>query len=250
MGECGERVWDETLLRDPHAAADKRLRVQKMFSAIAPSYDLNNRLHSLWLDQHWRGRAVELAGVKPTDVVIDVACGTGDLAMKFAARAQRVIGIDFTLAMLPIAQEKATRGNAHGLLYVNGDAIALPLADASADVVSIAFGIRNVADPQAALREFRRVLRPGGRAAILEFSLPANPLLRRLYNFYFRQILPRTATLISRDRTGAYRYLPESVNTFISREQMVDMMTVAGFTAPRQHPLTAGICVCYTGQVA
>jgi demethylmenaquinone methyltransferase/2-methoxy-6-polyprenyl-1,4-benzoquinol methylase len=244
-------VWNDSLLANPHAVADKRLRVRRMFAAIAPSYDLNNRLHSLWMDQWWRRRAVALADLRPTDQVVDVACGTGDLAMRFAGAlgpaGKPVIGIDFTYEMLPIARQKS---QSRPLVLLNGDALALPLPDASADVVSIAFGIRNVADPAAACREFRRILRPGGRLIILEFSLPVNPLLRGLYNFYFRKILPRTATWISGDKTGAYKYLPESVNTFIDRAAMASMMTGAGFTQVTQHPMTFGVCVCYRGLVA
>jgi demethylmenaquinone methyltransferase / 2-methoxy-6-polyprenyl-1,4-benzoquinol methylase len=159
--------------------------------------------------------------------------------------------------MLPIARRKVGRLTRRdrenqdirddSVQFLNGDAMSLPLPDQSADVVSIAFGIRNVADPALAIREFHRVLRPGGRLVILEFSLPTNPLLRGLYNFYFRRILPTTATLISGDRTGAYKYLPESVNTFIGRQQMLDMMTAAGFATVEQHPLTFGVCVCYRG---
>ena len=267
-------AWDDQLLRNPHAVADKRRRVQKMFAAIAPSYDLNNRLHSLWMDQAWRRKAVKLAELKPTDRVVDVACGTGDLSLKFLQRiwdtygvdgntpdTGQVLGIDFTYAMLPIARKKAGRRlrlsrnrnhqdiDADNFLVINGDAQSLPLPGASADVLSIAFGIRNVADPAAAIREFRRVLRPGGRLIILEFSLPTNPVLRGLYNFYFRKILPTTATLISGDKTGAYKYLPESVNTFIGREQMTGMMTGAGFTSVEQFPMTFGVCVCYRGRV-
>src|SRR5205085_9115096 len=132
----------------------------------------------------------------------------------------QAIGIDFTYAMLPIARSKSGTKPFDRPLFINGDAQCLPLPDVCADVVSIAFGIRNVQDPVAALREFRRVLRPGGRLVILEFSLPTHPLLRGLYNFYFRKVLPTTATLISGDRTGADKYLPESVNTFIGRESM------------------------------
>jgi demethylmenaquinone methyltransferase / 2-methoxy-6-polyprenyl-1,4-benzoquinol methylase len=240
-------AWNDELLANPHAVADKRARVRRMFAAIAPSYDLNNRLHSLWMDERWRAKAVKLAELRPTDRVVDVACGTGDLTLRFSkalGNNSAVLGIDFTHEMLPIARGKTKRGK---IAWLNGDALCLPLADASADVVSIAFGIRNVADPAAACREFRRVLRPGGRLLILEFSLPTNPVLRGLYNFYFRKILPRTATWISGDKTGAYKYLPESVNTFIDRAAMTRMMAEAGFTRIDQHPMTFGVCVCYRG---
>jgi demethylmenaquinone methyltransferase/2-methoxy-6-polyprenyl-1,4-benzoquinol methylase len=283
-------AWDDDLLKSPHAVGDKRRRVREMFAAIAPSYDLNNRLHSLWVDQFWRRKAVKLAELKTTDDVVDVACGTGDLSLKFSssllamARRQNrvaaigeslipspVTGIDFTFAMLRIALNKtpshrwscidlpdpaknirfsiSTSGPLPEVCWVHGDAQALPLPDACADVVSIAFGIRNVQDPAIALAEFRRVLRPGGRLIILEFSLPTNRILRGLYNFYFRQILPRTATLISGDKTGAYKYLPRSVNTFIGREQMMGMMSAAGFERVEQFPMTFGVCVCYRGVV-
>ncbi len=257
-------AWDDALLRDPHTVRDKRQRVQKMFAAIAPSYDLNNRLHSLWMDQRWRRKAVKLAALKRDDFIVDVACGTGDLTYAFLNEVTsveghwpprwhgrgwgRVIGIDFTYEMLPLANSKKRAGDWNqAVTFINGDAQSLPLPDQSADVVSIAFGIRNVQDPAAAIREFRRVLRPGGRLIILEFSLPTNRALRGLYNFYFRQVLPRTATLISGDKTGAYKYLPESVNTFIGREQMMGMMRDADFADVEQHAMTFGVCVCYRG---
>jgi demethylmenaquinone methyltransferase/2-methoxy-6-polyprenyl-1,4-benzoquinol methylase len=268
-------AWNDDLLKNPHAVADKRRRVQKMFAAIAPSYDLNNHLHSLWMDQAWRRKAVRLSNLKATDHVVDVACGTGDLTLQFerelydqAAKsgtglpgAAQAIGIDFTFEMLPLARQKGLnqlapiRSNprptylGNRMLWLNGDAQSLPLPDACCDVVSIAFGIRNVADPLTAMREFKRILRPGGRLVILEFSLPTNPLMLAMYNFYFRKILPRTATLISGDKTGAYKYLPESVNTFIGRDQMVGMMKTAGFADVEQFPMTFGVCVCYRGLV-
>ena len=253
---AAEPAWTDPLLANPHAVNDKAARVNRMFSAIAPSYDLNNRLHSLWMDQHWRNVAVKMADVRETDRVVDVACGTGDLTLKFARKnaAGKTLGIDFTYAMLPLAREKAAHAIETGKLkienppaFAQGDALALPLPDRSADIISIAFGIRNVSDWGAAIDEFARVLRPGGRLMILEFSLPTNPLMRGLYNFYFRKIMPITATLISGDKTGAYKYLPESVNTFISRQAMQDRMKAAGFAEVIARPLTFGVCVCYKG---
>jgi demethylmenaquinone methyltransferase/2-methoxy-6-polyprenyl-1,4-benzoquinol methylase len=158
------------------------------------------------------------------------------------ARAKRIS----VAGPLELAEQMRASAEDH-LTWVNGDALSLPLSDQSADVISIAFGIRNVQDVPTALKEFHRVLRPGGRVIILEFSLPTNPILRALYNFYFRKILPVTATLISRDKTGAYKYLPESVNTFIGRQQMMQMMCDAGFEQVEQFPLTFGVCVCYRG---
>ncbi len=248
-----ELAWKSDQLADPHAAADKAERVRHMFAAIARSYDLNNRVHSLWRDQAWRRKTVKLCQVSPADVVLDVACGTGDLAMAFRdGGAAQVIGVDFTHEMLQVAEHKQSgiRNPESGIVYADGDAMRLPIADASVDVVSIAFGIRNVALPAKAIGEFARVLRPGGRLAILEFSLPRNALLRGLYNFYFKRVLPRTATWIARDRTGAYKYLPQSVSTFIEREQMLELMHDSGFGDVRAVPLTFGIAVTYIGRMA
>ncbi len=245
-------AWtSQDLSANPHAVADKARRVEQMFAAIARSYDLNNRVHSLGRDQAWRRAAVKLAQVKPGETVLDVACGTGDLSLAFArTEAKRVIGVDFTYNMLAVAQRKthaAASPRRTPVTYYAGDAMRLPLRDASVDVVSIAFGIRNVADPAAALAEFHRVLRPGGRVIVLEFSVPTQPILRGLYNFYFHHIMPHTASLIARDRSGAYKYLPRSVNTFIDRATMMRMMGDAGFSDATHQPLTFGIAVAYRG---
>lgn len=268
-------AWTDTdLSENPHENADKATRVQKMFSAIAPSYDLNNRVHSMWRDQAWRRAAVKMAELKPGDDVVDVACGTGDLTYAFALslralnqpetfRIGQVAGVDFTYEMLPIARQKGgvlpwyNRWDVPEIMdpvnlnyavpFLQGDAMNLPLPDASCDVVSIAFGIRNVADPAKAMAEFYRILKPGGRLIVLEFSLPKNPLLLAGYNVYFKHIMPRTATLIAGDKSGAYKYLPKSVNTFIDREGMQGMMADAGFTDLTHKALTFGIAVCYRG---
>ncbi|MBI1190592.1 MAG: bifunctional demethylmenaquinone methyltransferase/2-methoxy-6-polyprenyl-1,4-benzoquinol methylase UbiE [Tepidisphaera sp.] len=240
-------AWSDAELSNPHAREDKPARVRRMFDAIAGSYDLNNRVHSLWQDQRWRRFAVRAAAVKPGDIVVDVACGTGDLTQAFARTgAAHVIGIDFTHNMLKVAMEKR-RGEARAgkMSYFEGDAMNLPLADGCADVVSIAFGIRNVADPKKALGEFARVLRPGGRLVILEFDQPRFPLMRWFNNLYCRRIMPVTATAISADKTGAYKYLPASVGTFMSREEMVAAIAAAGFTGAKATGLSLGICACY-----
>lgn len=245
-------LWNMQDLTDPHVVSDKAGRVQAMFSAIADSYDLNNRLHSLCRDQAWRRTAVTLAELKPGEVVLDVACGTGDFAMAFAQEpVARVIGVDFTYNMLVHAVRKRDAQKSPlrsvGMSYHAGDAMRLPLGDGSVDVVSIAFGIRNVADPAVAIREFMRVLRPGGRVVILEFGLPANVLLRAVYKFYFTHIMPRTASWIAGDRSGAYRYLPRSVSTFLDRRAMAQLMIQAGLTQMMTKSLTLGIAVVYRG---
>ncbi len=245
-------VWQPNeLADDPHTRGDKAAKVQAMFASIAPAYDLNNRVHSFGLDQRWRRRAVQTAGVKPSDVVLDVACGTGDLTELFArAGAQRVVGVDFTAAMLDIARSKRTRHAATAAIeYEQGDAMALTVETASVDIVSIAFGLRNVSAPTIALAEFRRVLRPGGRLVVLEFDEPTNGLIRAANRFYTHRIMPWTASLLARDTSGAYRYLPRSVETFLSRDRLREAILAAGFARVEQTALTFGTCVISCGHV-
>lgn len=245
-------AWDELELDSLHANASKHDKVQSMFNAIAHSYDLNNRLHSLWRDEAWRKRAVQAAQVLPGQEVLDCACGTGDLTQAFAkyTQASKVIGSDFTMGMLEIAGSKQRRLHerlAQRIQYVQADAQALPFEDGSFDVVSIAFGIRNVQDPQRALREFHRVLRPGGRLIILEFGQPSFGPMRWFNDFYCGTIMPVTATWIARDTSGAYKYLPRSVASFKTREQMESMMSDTGFADISSQTMTLGICNLYKG---
>lgn len=249
-------VWQTDALSNPHADDAKADKVRSMFAAIARSYDLNNRVHSVWQDQAWRRYAVKTARVQSGEVVADIACGTGDLSEAFARRtpAQEVIGIDFTAEMLEIARFKRdqkhksrpTVFDGTPIHYKQGDAQNLQLDEASVDVVSIAFGIRNVQDPNKAIHEFARVLKPGGRLVILEFDTPRFAPVRWFNNWYSGWLMPRTATLISGDKSGAYRYLPKSVESFMSRDEMVAAIGEAGFGSVRAKPLSLGICVCYS----
>ncbi|USN98398.1 MAG: bifunctional demethylmenaquinone methyltransferase/2-methoxy-6-polyprenyl-1,4-benzoquinol methylase UbiE [Phycisphaeraceae bacterium] len=248
-------VWHEAELANPHASEEKASKVRSMFAAIARSYDLNNRVHSLWFDQAWRRHAVRSAGVRPGETVLDVACGTGDLTEAFAARspASEVIGVDFTPEMLEIARTKqAARkpGVAGKIRYQQGDAMALDFPDASVDVVSIAFGIRNVQDPAKAIGEFARILRPGGRLVILEFDTPRAAPVRWFNAWYCGWLMPRTATLLAGDRSGAYRYLPKSVGSFMPRERMLETIRSCGFDNASVRSLSLGLCACYRAERA
>jgi len=240
---------DDELRADPHANAEKARKVKGMFAAIAHAYDLNNHLHALWMDQLWRARAVKEARVLPGEVVLDVACGTGDLTQAFAkTEASQVVGADYTHEMLEVAAVKRGRlkqPQSEKISYLEADAQALPFADESVDVVSIAFGIRNVQEPERALAEFFRVLRPGGRLVILEFGKPRFAPLRVFNDLYCARIMPATATLISGDRSGAYRYLPKSVGSFMERSEMEAAVEAAGFSDVASHSLSLGICICY-----
>lgn len=245
-------MWQDDQLSGLHQRDDKAEKVQAMFGAIARSYDLNNRLHSLWRDEAWRRTAVRMAGVGAGESVLDMACGTGDLTQAFARMtgAGEIIGGDFTPEMLDLARHKRERlveKDRARIEYVAADAMDLGFEDGRFDVVSIAFGIRNVQRPEAALAEFYRVLKPGGRLVILEFDKPRFPPMRWFNGFYCGQVMPRTATWISRDRSGAYRYLPRSVSGFMDRDALGGAMGRAGFGSVRQKVLTMGICVCSVG---
>jgi len=251
MAETGPVWTQDALQRNPHADAEKARKVQAMFAAIARSYDLNNRLHSFFQDQRWRRAAVRAAGIDRNSHVLDVACGTGDLAEAFAdAGAAEVTGVDFTPEMLDVAKfkgQRATGGAAArtSVRYLHGDAMQLAFPDASFDVVSIAFGIRNVAVPARAIAEFHRVLRPGGRLVVLEFADPANPVIRWGSNLYTKRIMPWTASLVARDGSGAYHYLPRSISTFLQPAEFARTLESAGFRECSATPLTMGVCILH-----
>ena len=247
--QVDRRVWDEGRLQAPHAQPDKAERVRQMFDAIAPTYELVNRVASAGRDARWRREMVRLAGVRSDDVLLDVACGTGDVARTFAGgevRPRRIVGVDFAERMLRLATQRPVSDG----VFARADALRLPVADASVSIVTCAFGIRNFQDLPAGLREMHRVLGPGGRVVILEFAVPAGAVFRRLYLFYFNHILPRLAAVISRDRSGAYRYLPRSVLSFPGDEGIRSALATAGFADVTAHRRSCGIVTLYVAKKA
>ena len=222
-------------------------QVRSMFSRIAGIYDLLNRVLSLGVDRRWRRRTVQRAGDVSQVVVVDACCGTGDLSVEFARAGARVIGVDFTREMVARAPRKL-KGHSARATFIHGDALHLPVPDGVADVASVAFGIRNVADPDEGLRELRRVLRPGGKVLVLEFSTPPGRILGGLYRFYFTRVLPLIGRLLSRD-AEAYEYLPRTVLAWPPPEAFQRSMEAAGFTDCGYQLFTGGIACLHWGRV-
>jgi demethylmenaquinone methyltransferase / 2-methoxy-6-polyprenyl-1,4-benzoquinol methylase len=226
-------------------------KIAGMFDAIAGRYDFLNHLLSAGLDRRWRRLAINELQLSGVERVLDLCTGTADLALAAVdaiPRAAGVVGVDFSAAMLNVGREKlagTSRGGA--VTLVRGDATRVPLADDSVDAVTVAFGIRNVDNPVAAIVEMRRVIRPGGRIAILEFAIPTMPGIRQAYLWYFRYVLPRIGRIVSR-HDAAYDYLPASVRAFATPDELVKILGQAGFGAIRAVPLTFGIVFLYTAR--
>ncbi len=221
-----------------------------MFDRIAPRYDLLNRLLSFGRDVAWRKQVSRYLPQKAELAILDLATGTGDLLISLHNESGRVVsgvGMDLAEKMLELAKKKIDARNLDKALSVTiGDAKEIPFANGSFDTVTIAFGIRNVDPVEKALKEMYRILNPGGKALILEFSLPANALMRRLYLLYFRYVLPAVGAVISGD-SYAYRYLNRTVETFPYGEDFCRLMRLAGFNDVEAHRLTFGVATIYEG---
>lgn len=221
-----------------------------MFGRVAPRYDLANHLLSFNIDRLWRNRTVaEVRPIlrRPDARVLDLCCGTGDLLMALEAdRGRPCFGSDFCHPMLTAANEKLHNSGRRSVIF-ESDALRLPVRDGSLDLITVAFGFRNLTDYDAGLAEMRRALRPGGMAAILEFSQPPNRAFAALYGFYSRRILPVIGGAISGAR-DAYTYLPESVQKFPDAPELAERMKAAGFKEVRFRRLTFGIVALHLGQ--
>jgi demethylmenaquinone methyltransferase/2-methoxy-6-polyprenyl-1,4-benzoquinol methylase len=228
----------------PHNAVDKSgAKVRGMFAEIAPRYDLVNRMLSGGIDVWWRYVTVRRAPPPPAGSILDVCTGTGDLALAYARAAGpevRIVASDFCRPMLDHGIEKARKSGTQ-VEWVEADAQALPFPAKTFDLVTVAFGLRNIADTSRGLAEMGRVLAPGGRLAILEFSLPRNAIIRAGYLWYFRRVLPFLGNAVARNRSDAYTYLNKSVEEFPSGERLAALVRVAGFERVEMIPLTFGI---------
>ena len=221
--------------------------VESMFARIAGRYDLLNRTLSMGIDQRWRKRVLAQAGELEGARVADLCCGTGDLALLFASRGARVVGADFTLPM--VARAPAKRKPQHETsVFVQGDALRMPLATDSMDAASVAFGIRNVADRRACMAEMARIVRPGGKVLILEFTTPKGRIFGGAYKAYFTRILPRIGGMVSGDR-GAYEYLPATVLAWPSPEELAGEMEQEGLANARFERMTGGIACLHVAEV-
>lgn len=230
--------------------SDRGEKIQQMFGAIAPRYDFLNRLLSFGIDRRWRTKAVRMLKYHEGSRILDVATGTGDVALEIARRTPKsvkITGADFCKEMVDIGTVKvAASAFADRIDFRVAPCEDLPFANDTFDSITIAFGIRNVVDRKLGLAEMWRVLRPGGRMIILEFSTPRSLLFRQLYYFYFRRLLPVVGGLFS--RYNAYKYLPDSVLEFPSQEEFSRMITEAGFRNVHLHELTLGIATIYVGE--
>lgn len=227
-----------------------RTDVHKMFDRISARYDLLNRLLSFRRDIIWRKKLAELLPQKNNLKILDLATGTGDVLLSVVANNQQIdfgVGVDMASEMLKLAKLKIDKYRlANKLFLVRGDAIKIPFDDNSFDVTTIAFGIRNVVDVELSLKEMYRVLNPSGKTLILEFSLPKSRMVKSLYLFYFRRILPVLGWIISGD-SYAYKYLNQTVETFPYGEDFCELLKKAGFGSVKQHPMTLGIATVYEG---
>ncbi len=230
-----------------HTGNKKKKYVQEIFDDISHRYDFLNHILSFGLDYYWRKKLVQYTELQNTHKLLDVATGTGDVIFEFLKKYNvKIIGLDYAYNMTRIAKNKATKlGYSENTLFIQGDAEFLPFSNDAFDRLTISFGFRNIGNYDVALKEFQRVLKPGGQLLILEFSEPKSKIFNAFYQFYFKYVLPRLGALIS--RADAYRYLPESVEYFPSRREICHLMVDSNFKKAEVYDLTFGVCSIFIG---
>lgn len=233
---------------NPYGGHDaKHRQVRAMFNNIAPAYDMMNRMMTMGIDRRWRRKAVRAVADTHPKAVLDIATGTGDLAISLARNIAdaHITGIDLSDGMLNVGREKvSTAGLDQRIDFQVGDALNLPFADNTFDAITVAFGVRNFEHLRDGYAEMFRVLRPGATLCVLELSTPANAFVKPFYNIYTRGIIPLVGRVVSRD-SSAYTYLPRTIRAVPARQTMTEIMTDAGFTNARYRSLTFGVCTMY-----
>ena len=230
-----------------HSGKQKKKFVKEIFEDVSHRYDFLNHILSFGLDFYWRKKLVKYTEADSGHKILDVATGTGDVVFEFLKNNNvEIIGLDYAFNMIKIAKKKAKKyGVADKTQFMQGDGEALPFPDNSFDRLTISFGFRNIGHYDDALKEFNRVLKPGGQLLILEFSEPKSKLFNKVYQFYFKKILPRLGALLS--RADAYRYLPESVDYFPQRDEVCHLIIDSGFQKAEVYDLTFGVCSIFVG---
>ena len=229
-------------------SGSKKEQVARMFNNISGRYDFLNHFLSLGIDRGWRRKAIELLRPLKPRRILDVATGTGDFAVQaIALKPEKIVGVDISEGMLDVGRKKVkTRGLDHVVSLQYGDSENLPFADNSFDAITVGFGVRNFEDLRKGLQEMHRVLKPGGKAVILEFSRPRSFPFKQVYNFYFSFILPRIGKMVSKD-DSAYTYLPKSVEAFPDGDDFLRILQDVGFKQNQCRSLTFGVSSIYTG---
>lgn len=232
----------------PSKSGSKKEQVEQMFDSISPKYDFLNHFLSLGIDNIWRRKCVNTLREISPKKILDVATGTGDLAIaSLKLNPEQITGLDLSAGMLEKGKEKMKKKGYEGIISMEkGDSENLPFDDNTYDATTVGFGVRNFEDLEKGLKEINRVIRPGGKLAVLEFSKPTNPLFKGLYNFYFLKILPLFGKVFSKSNS-AYTYLPKSVQAFPDGKDFLAVLERCGFKNTTATPLTFGICTIYTG---
>ena len=230
-----------------HRGRKKKEFVQEMFDDISEKYDFLNHFLSLGIDIYWRKKFISIMPLNDISIILDIATGTGDVCFQIRRKCNaQIIGLDYSFKMLQYGRRKFENSNSEGITFIQGDGESLPIKDNSVDMITIAYGIRNLSNFNTAINEFYRVLKPCGTLGILEFSQPKSKIFSSIFKFYFHKILPIIGSWIS--DSDAYKYLPESVTEFASRDELVKLMESSGFNNCKMMDLTFGTTSICTGE--